>query len=102
MYTLKEMRTLPPGKYRLEDNLYLIVRDARRYISFIYTFAQKRREIYLGALSKEVLTVAKQKAAQCRLLLIQGLDPKEVRDDNKKEIERKTVTLHEYYDKLLR
>ena len=101
MYTLKEMRTLPPGKYRLEDNLYLIVRDARRYISFIYTFAQKRREIYLGALSKEVLTVAKQKAAQCRLLLIQGLDPKEVRDDNKKEIERKTVTLHEYYDKLL-
>lgn len=53
MYTLKEMRTLPPGKYRLEDNLYLIVRDARRYISFIYTFAQKRREIYLGALSKE-------------------------------------------------
>ena len=101
MYTLKEMRTLPPGKYRLEDNLYLIVRDARRYISFIYTFAQKRREIYLGALSKEVLTVAKQKAAQCRLLLIQGLDPKEVRDDNKKEIERKTVTLHEYYDQLL-
>ena len=48
MYTLKEMRTLPPGKYRLEDNLYLIVRDARRYISFIYTFAQnpKSRSVY--------------------------------------------------------
>ena len=68
MYTLKEMRTLPPGKYRLEDNLYLIVRDARRYISFIYTFAQKRREIYLGALSNEVLTVAN--------LNIEGTRPK--------------------------
>ena len=73
---LKVARKLPPGMYADGAGLYLQVTGAGAK-SWIYRFSLqgKAREMGLGSLSAVSLADARNKAAECRTLRQEGIDP---------------------------
>lgn len=75
-----------PGRYADGGNLYLQVQvspDGRTTKSWIFRYmarGQKRREMGLGSAGEVSLLAARAKAAECRRLLSNGIDPLEERD----------------------
>jgi hypothetical protein len=63
--------------------LYLHVTEKQRSWTFIYVRAGKRRQMGLGGADDVTLAVARQKAADARELLSQGLDPLEIKRQGK-------------------
>lgn len=76
--------TKAPGYYPDGAGLYLQVSPAitKSWI-FRYTLSGKAREMGLGPLHTISLADARQKAAEARRLLLDGLDPIEVRDSKR-------------------
>ncbi|MGB7037368.1 MAG: integrase arm-type DNA-binding domain-containing protein [Xanthobacteraceae bacterium] len=77
---LRVARELPAGMYPDGDGLYLHVSTAgaKSWI-YRYTLRKRPREMGLGPLSALTLADARTKAAECRALRQEGLDPIEVR-----------------------
>lgn len=74
--TVRQVQTLGPGYHADGDGLYLQVteRGARSWI-LRYQVAGRRREMGLGSASLFGLADARQRAAQQRKLLADGIDP---------------------------
>lgn len=84
--TAKTMMTLPPGRHRADAGLYLVVKDdGRRSWVFRYSLAGRRRDLGLGAPPAVSLTYAKRLAAEAREKIAHGVDPKDARDERRKE-----------------
>lgn len=79
--TSKTVLSVGDGRYLIEPNLFLVVRNGGRHRAFIYryTFAGKRRDLSLGTPAEKTVVAAKQDAARCRILISKGVDPKELR-----------------------
>lgn len=74
--TARQVQTLGPGYHADGDGLYLQVTDngARSWI-LRYQIAKRRREMGLGPVALFGLAEARQRAAQQRRLLADGVDP---------------------------
>jgi integrase len=74
-----------PGRHADGGNLFLVVSQtgAKRW-AFIWMRQGRQREAGLGSLTSVSLAKARQKAAECRALLAQGLDPIEQRQATQK------------------
>jgi integrase len=83
---LKVGRELPPGRYPDGGGLYLQVSPAKTK-SWFFRFQShgKRREMGLGSLSAVSLTDARVKAAECRRLRHEDVDPIKARDDRRQQ-----------------
>lgn len=81
--TAREVQTLGPGKHGDGGGLYLIVEGPARRWQFRYLFEGKRRELGLGGLRKVSLANARVKAAEAAECVGKGMDPLQVRDDQK-------------------
>jgi hypothetical protein len=69
-----------PGRHADGCGLYLIVTKAgTKNYAFLYCREGQSHELGLGSVVTTTLADARQKAAQCRALLAQGLDPLEAR-----------------------
>lgn len=108
MFSKKEIMTLPEGKHLIEPNLYLRVRNNYRVYYFLYSFAGTRKEISLGSVAKVSLTVARQQASKCKVLLSQGIDPQLARKTHRRRVKeelqtinKNETTLRAFYDKIL-
>ena len=74
--TSKNLLTLPDGRYKIEPNFYLVVRNdgkSRNYV-FRYTYQGKRRDMSLGSPDVKTLSVAKIEAVKCRAMVAEGID----------------------------
>lgn len=82
--TLKLTHAREPGMLADGDGLYLQVSrsNARSWI-FRYSRNGKSREMGLGSLKAVGLAAARLKAAECRGLLAEGIDPIAARDDER-------------------
>jgi integrase len=70
-----------PGHYGDGDGLWLqISGSGSKSWVFRFTLAGRRREMGLGGLNAVNLSVARERARQCRLLLTEGKDPIVARD----------------------
>jgi hypothetical protein len=69
-----------PGRYADGDGLYLVVdaAGAKRWV-MLYRLAGRRRETELGPLGRIGLAAARERAAEARSLLADGVDPIEAR-----------------------
>jgi hypothetical protein len=76
-----------PGRHADGGNLFLVVSQtgAKRW-AFIWMRQGRQREAGLGSFSSVSLAEARQKAADCRALLAQGLDPIEQRKATHKAV----------------
>lgn len=108
MYSKKEMMALPDGKYLIEPNLYLRVMKNCRIYLFVYSYAQARKEISLGSISKVSISIARQQANKCKVLLSQGIDPQLARKAHRRRVKeeletinKNETTLRAFYDKIL-
>lgn len=81
--TQKNILLVPEGKYRLSDNLRLIVKSDVRYFSFRYQIGKKRSEISLGNPAYKTIAAAKAEAVKMNLLVSQGINPKTERQKAK-------------------
>lgn len=101
--TSKNLFTVPDGKYRIEQNLYLDVRrgGASRLYVFRYTFNGKRRDMSLGCPEMKNLTIAKRDAAKCKALLARGIDPLQDRKEQRDLAKVKVTTFREYHDSII-
>jgi integrase len=73
-----------PGYYGDGEGLWLQVSPSgSKSWVFRFTMAGKRREMGLGAVHAVALPEARAKAKECRLLLLEGKDPLEVRNASK-------------------
>jgi hypothetical protein len=74
-----------PGRHADGGNLFLVVAQtgAKRW-AFIWMRQGRQREAGLGSFISVSLAEARQKAAECRALLSQGLDPIEQRKASQK------------------
>jgi integrase len=81
MLTAIKVRSLnTPGRYGDGNGLWLQVRDAsRKSWLFRYKIKGQQRSMGLGPVSELSLAEAREKAAECRRLLRQGIDPLEHR-----------------------
>ena len=98
--TAKNMMTLPDGKHRIEQNLYLDVRrggTSRIYI-LRYTFNGRRREMSLGSPEVKPLTLAKRDAAKFKTMIASGVDPIEDREEQKEKAKATVLTVKKYYE----
>lgn len=79
--TFKSVANLKcPGRHSDGYGLYLIVTPARtKHYAFLYRREGRSHELGLGSVITTTLAQARQKAADCRALLAQGLDPLEAR-----------------------
>jgi hypothetical protein len=96
---LKVARELPAGMYPDGDGLYLHVSStgAKSWI-YRYSLRKRAREMGLGPLSALTLADARTKAAECRALRQDGLDPIEVRKARNAQValeEAKAITFKE-------
>jgi integrase len=79
--SLKVMRAREPGMLADGDGLYLqVTRSNARSWIFRYFRKGKSREMGLGSLKAVGLASARLKAAECRALLADGIDPIAARD----------------------
>jgi integrase len=74
--TARKIETAKPGKYSDGGNLYLVVSpsDSRKWV-FRFTWRGKAREMGLGTPATVCLADAREKAADARRMVAQGLDP---------------------------
>jgi len=79
--TVKSVANLKrPGRHSDGYGLYLIVTPARtKNYAFLYRREGRSHEMGLGSVITTTLAQARQKAAECRALLAQDLDPLNVR-----------------------
>jgi hypothetical protein len=79
--TVKAVTNLKrPGRHSDGYGLYLIVTPAgTKNYAFLYCREGRSHEMGLGSVVTTTLVDARQKAAQCRALLAQGIDPLETR-----------------------
>ena len=84
--TQKTIGSLPDGRHLLDPNLFLVVRrdGASRTYVFRYTINGRRRDLSLGSATVKPLAVVRQEAIRLRLLVSQGIDPKEQRDEERR------------------
>ena len=94
--TSKNIKLLTLGKHRVETNLFLRVTNTSRIFIFRYQIAGTRRDISLGQHPTVTVTVAKQEAAKCRALLARGIDPLEVRQQNRQDHSIRQITFGKY------
>jgi integrase len=76
---LKVAKTTKPGLYADGGGLYLQVRGAGKSWIYRFTLGARSREMGLGPLSAVGLLDARTKAAECRRLRQEGIDPIEAR-----------------------
>ena len=77
--------------YRLNDGkglVLLINPDGSKYWRLNYTFQDKRKTISLGTYPDIGLKKARTKANKCRDQLANGINPSQVRKDNKQAIQK--------------
>jgi integrase len=74
--TARKVETAKPGKYSDGHNLYLIVSPTggRKWV-LRFTWRGKAREMGLGTPASVPLADAREKAAQARRMIAQGIDP---------------------------
>lgn len=86
----RNLMTLPDGRYRIEEGLYLVVRGEGKYRSYVfrYKFVGARRDLSLGSPAVKTLSMVKEDVAKCRLLIAKGIDPKEAKDQTLAEVAR--------------
>lgn len=86
--TSRNLMSLPDGRYRIEQSLYLVVRGEGKYRSYVfrYAFAGARRDLSLGSPDVKSLSMVKEDAARCRLLIAKGVDPKDAKDQKLAEV----------------
>lgn len=65
----RNLMTLPDGRYRIEEGLYLVVRGEGKYRSYVfrYKFVGARRDLSLGSPAVKTLSMVKEDVAKCRL-----------------------------------
>jgi len=80
-----------PGQYPDGGNLYfqISLSGSRSWI-FKFTLCGRAREMGIGPLSMVSLAQTRAKAAECRLLLKNKIDPIESRKEQRRKIERYT------------
>ena len=78
--TARKVATTKPGKYSDGGNLYLIVSEtgARKWV-LRFTWRGRAKEMGLGSAISVPLADARQRAADARRVVAQGLNPIEVR-----------------------
>jgi hypothetical protein len=84
-----------PGRYADGGNLFLVVSKtgAKRW-AFIWMRQGRQREAGLGSLISVSLAEARQKAAEYRAFLAQGLDPIEHRKATQKAVAGRRTFAH--------
>lgn len=95
--TQKNLLKLSEGRYRVSDSLYLLVRrdgKSRTWV-FRYRIGRVRRDLSLGSATVVPLSLAKEEAKKCQILVAQGVDPKDVREARHVE-KAKDYRLDEY------
>ena len=100
--TAKNMMTLPDGSYKIEQNLFLRVRESGKTRSFVfrYSFNNARKLVSLGVPPTCSIRDARLAAADCRKLLASGLDPMEQK--RKSKLPEKVVpTFGDYFHEAL-
>lgn len=97
--TSRNLFDLPDGRYPIEQNLQLYVRNGGKHRTFIfrYQFGRTRHDISLGAPPAVTVTAAKQEAAKCRALIAKGIDPKNRRDEFRREQQEKQITFGDFW-----
>ena len=87
----RKVATAGPGKYEDGGGLRLVVSpsEARKWV-FRFTINGRRREMGLGSFPDVSLAEAREKAAKCRKLVKEGVDPIEVR--RKEQVKVPTFT----------
>jgi integrase len=68
-----------PGKYADGGGLYLLIDETRRRWLFRYSWRGRRCELGLGSARALSLAKAREQAAECRELILEGRNPKTVR-----------------------
>lgn len=85
--TTRNVNTLPDGEHLAADNLYLTVRGPSRSFVFRYVAPSGvRRKMSLGSVKKISLADARAEADRCRVILAKGLDPKDMRDQERERL----------------
>jgi len=87
----RKVATAGPGKYEDGGGLRLVVSpsEARKWV-FRFTINGRRREMGLGSFPDVSLAEAREKAAKCRKLVKEGVDPIEAR--RKEQVKVPTFT----------
>ena len=71
------------NEFQIIDNcLYIRKRKTKQTCVFVYMIARKRRVISIGYVNLIPLNVAKTKAAECRTMIENGIDPLDMRKEN--------------------
>ena len=93
----RKVATAGPGKYEDGGGLRLVVSatGARKWV-FRFTISGRRREMGLGSFPDVSLAEAREKAAACRRLVKEGIDPIEARRAERKEIPTFTTCAARY------
>src|SRR5262245_49486102 len=87
------------GMYADGGGLYLQVSTAgSKSWVFRFRFQGRRRDMGLGAVPSVGLAVARDKAFDCRRLLMQGVDPIEARDDERRSSHSRGVTFRHAFE----
>jgi len=87
------------GMYADGGGLYLQVSSSgSKSWVFRFRFQARRRDMGLGALPSVGLAIARDKAFECRRLLMQGVDPIEARDDERRSSSRRGVTFRQAFE----
>jgi len=83
--------------YKMTDGrgLYLLVTKSGRYFRFDYRFAGKRLTLALGVYPDLTLKAAREKHLEARQQLAHGIDPGQVKKENKKMVQERTANSFE-------
>lgn len=87
--TQKNITKVPDGKYRISENLYLVVRREGRSRAFVFRYRSPlgvRKDLSLGSATVTTLASAKEEAMKCQVLLARGIDPYQARQERKEQI----------------
>lgn len=99
--TSKNIDHLPDGRYSIETNLFVRVRNGRASFVFRYQYASRRRDLHIGSHPTVTVTAAKQEAAKCRALLARGIDPLDVRAEHRAEHAKRKLDFESYAEHAL-
>jgi integrase len=92
-------KTRAAGMYADGGGLYLQVsKSGAKSWVFRFRHAGRRRDMGLGAVQAVGVVAARQRAVECRRLLVQGLDPIEVRNAERRIALNSGVTFREAFE----